>query len=413
MFPNNRPRLISQRSAAHPASAADPEARDPETAPAPALPPSTPPKQLQQYGLYQDSKWYCNCEPRARATFRTVKKDGPNKDRCFYSCPDKDNGCDFFYWLEEAQKRSGVMGDTGPAATTPSRPGTTPSRPRGNHSIRKYFHTRESNGGPAGQETPSRSRGEVVVVSGDQSPSPPSDGQEHQPAQGGQGATMDRPSTPPPPANRSEQVPAPTTPTRVPKRPREDADDYPLSDFSSGEEEAIEQILSAASGRTNMSPPTTTAETPTRRLPELSSSTSGRPSAIPTPPTRTSLATKRQRVLASTPSAQTPSRPETPQTPHANTAASTEADVSTVLAIVRPHVEPAVLASLEGPLNRIAMKAASAVASREMVREALKDRERRMEALAKRNVALENEVKRLKDGMTKLRGGMMNLYQDT
>lgn len=41
----------------------------------------------------------CTCgQP---ATMFTVKKDGPNKGRRFYRCPNRDNGCGFFLWADD------------------------------------------------------------------------------------------------------------------------------------------------------------------------------------------------------------------------------------------------------------------------------------------------------------------------
>lgn len=271
-----------------------------------------------------------------------------------------------------------------------------------------------------GQETPSR-RGGVMEADDDASPSRAGNGRE---PEGGRGeeCAEDAPATPRAPTRNID--PAPITPIRRPqKRPRED-DEYSLSDFSSGEEEQAEQILSAASRRTNMSPPTAPAATPSRRPDPSEStpvhSTTGSSSTFPTPSTRPSLSAKRHRV-DSTPShpvsnSQTPTNntnPETPQTPNANTAASINADISSILALVTPHLDPSTASQLRAQLGRISMKAESAVAQRKMSRQLLETRDRQMAELKGRNAALENEVRELRERMESVRGGMLNLYQKT
>lgn len=247
-----------------------------------------------------------------------------------------------------------------------------------------------------------------MEVGSDASPSRAADGGE--PECGRKQREEDAPSTPRVPTRRAE--PAPITPIRrPPKRPRED-DEYSLSDFSSGEEEQVEQILSAASRRTNMSPPAAPAATPSRR-PEPSS-------ALPTPSTRSSVGAKRHR-LDSTPSLpvsnpQTPKNntgPETAQTPNANTAASINTDISSVLALVTPHLDPSASSQLQVHLERISMKAESAVAERKMFRQLLDRRDMQVAELKGRNAALENEVRELRERMESVRGGMLNLYKET
>ncbi|KAL2125386.1 hypothetical protein VTJ04DRAFT_1751 [Mycothermus thermophilus] len=58
-------------------------------------------------GEFKDGRWYCACEPRKLASFLTVKKEGKNKGRNFYTCPNpvsSGNQCQFFLWLEDAEK---------------------------------------------------------------------------------------------------------------------------------------------------------------------------------------------------------------------------------------------------------------------------------------------------------------------
>lgn len=261
-----------------------------------------------------------------------------------------------------------------------------------------------------------------MEADGDASPSRAGNGRE---SEGGrrEECLEDAPTTPRAPTGHIG--PAPITPIRRPqKRPREDDDEYSLSDFSSGEEEQVEQILSAASRRTNMSPPTAPAATPSRR-PDLSASPPVRPaagssSAFPTQSTMPSFSAKRHR-LGSSPSqpasnSQAPTNNtnhETPQTPNANTAASINADISSILTLVTPHLDPSASSRLQAHLERISIKAESAVAQRKMSRQLLETRDRQVAELKGRNAALENEVRELRERMESVRGGMLNLYQKT
>lgn len=304
---------------------------------------------------------------------------------------------------------------------TDSAPSTT--TPRKDQSIRKYFQVREQNGDLTGQETPSRTRGSAMVVDGDGSPSRPANRdmrpgeQQRKPAY--------NPTTPLVPANASH--PAAQSHRPLKRRREDDDDEYPLSDFSAGEEEQIEQILSAASRRTNMSPPSVPAETPTRRANQPSSTStpgrkvSGASSALPTPSTRSSLGATRRRILDSNASVRreptTPQhgqhQPTERQSPHTDTAASINADLFSIRALVSPRLDTAASARLEELLTRISMKTKSGASQRDMFREAIEKRGKEALALRARNTALENEVRGLRESMTKLRGGMLDLYKDT
>ena len=58
------------------------------------------------------------CHHGLTSRVRKVKKDGPNKDRLFYCCPnDKENSCGFFEW--KPQEYSPVVEDVGCLFTHP------------------------------------------------------------------------------------------------------------------------------------------------------------------------------------------------------------------------------------------------------------------------------------------------------
>lgn len=57
-------------------------------------------------GLFADGGWLCDCTPRLPAERFKVKKEGPNKDRWFYTCQQSDRKrCGFFLWEDDAKPR--------------------------------------------------------------------------------------------------------------------------------------------------------------------------------------------------------------------------------------------------------------------------------------------------------------------
>lgn len=56
----------------------------------------------------------CKCDPPARAAWRTVNKEGPNKGRNFYACrKPQGSQCDFFEWAEEGGGATGAGAASG------------------------------------------------------------------------------------------------------------------------------------------------------------------------------------------------------------------------------------------------------------------------------------------------------------
>ncbi|KAJ5538629.1 hypothetical protein N7494_008108 [Penicillium frequentans] len=69
--------------------------------------PKSPRSVARLNGLYKESAWYCNCSPDREPAIRfQVKKEGPNRGRWFYTCQ-KPQGqrCTFFLWNEDAEIR--------------------------------------------------------------------------------------------------------------------------------------------------------------------------------------------------------------------------------------------------------------------------------------------------------------------
>ena len=98
----------------------------------------TPPSVKRLDGLWSNDKWWCkrspschftppplntspgNCEPRAHAVIREVRKNTPNKGRFFWTCAR--SKCNFFLWRDQAALR-----ETG-TGTPDSRPPTMTQR---------------------------------------------------------------------------------------------------------------------------------------------------------------------------------------------------------------------------------------------------------------------------------------------
>ncbi|KAJ5769398.1 hypothetical protein N7520_003957 [Penicillium odoratum] len=57
-------------------------------------------------GLFKENAWHCNCPTRERAIRFQVKKEGPNRGRWFYTCQKPQNQrCGFFLWSEDGEQR--------------------------------------------------------------------------------------------------------------------------------------------------------------------------------------------------------------------------------------------------------------------------------------------------------------------
>ncbi|KAJ6114529.1 hypothetical protein N7486_000307 [Penicillium sp. IBT 16267x] len=68
--------------------------------------PKSPRSAARLNGLYKENVWYCNCPTREPAIRFQVKKEGPNRGRWFYTCQKPQNQrCTFFLWNEEAEIR--------------------------------------------------------------------------------------------------------------------------------------------------------------------------------------------------------------------------------------------------------------------------------------------------------------------
>lgn len=424
MFPRStRPGLISQQ----PSPARHQNPSSPNTAPdaiptESQAPPSTPSpkKQSRQYGYYENTKWYCNCEPRARAVIRRTKKDGINQGRCFWKCREFKDGCEFFLWLDEAEE----LQETFAANGEPNQPST---KKRNQESIRKYLEIRPANDcSPQQPQTPTRrpprdAEARAILIPGDNVSEPEWDDDEEEqlPA---------RPSTPPPrvtlpampttPVNRTTHVL--TTPHSKRRRDESpDADDY-LSDLSSDEERQLAALADSVTRQSDMPPP----PRPSSPTPVRTRTVAG----LPTPPTnhksanpsatKGSLGAKRQRVLESSPTRASSSRLQSAayldnliESDDEALSARDEAEIANTMAVLQTHNSPpAVRNAVRSALNKFSARTTAAKARGKMALAAVEERNVKLQ---ERVVALENSLREQREVRVNLRGRLLNLYQDT
>jgi hypothetical protein len=86
-----------------------------------------PPFRSKVKGQFYQGKWYCDCKPKQRAEYHTVKGDTPNKGKGFYKCKlwNKDGDCKMFLWESDAQAREqAAMREN--LRSEPLRPGSKP-----------------------------------------------------------------------------------------------------------------------------------------------------------------------------------------------------------------------------------------------------------------------------------------------
>ncbi|KAH8593636.1 hypothetical protein B0O99DRAFT_207186 [Bisporella sp. PMI_857] len=63
-------------------------------------------------GIFQDGKWFCNCNPRLPAAIFEAKKETKNKGRWFYTC--QRSQCKMFLWRDSAiaREKQAVLDNT-------------------------------------------------------------------------------------------------------------------------------------------------------------------------------------------------------------------------------------------------------------------------------------------------------------
>ncbi|WYZ34759.1 hypothetical protein EsH8_I_001035 [Colletotrichum jinshuiense] len=361
-------------------------------------------------GLFLEGNWYCNCEPRLLAKHQPVKKNGPNKDRLFYSCEKWE--CDFFLWEEDAETRAGES-----TLTLPPRPEETTLVAAADGSM---------------AQVPTPGGGSAVKPA----PRPTST------------AAPAAPEAPPTPATqrsvarqrllnsyfstRSEQAPgeangatgAAETPSRGRKRrvvfesdSDDEEDEYGLGELSPDEEKAInEAVERSAQKLRDAAPPST---------PVGQSATRG--AAQPTPQTvtrtlfpeakrrRTDEAPGSANVSFSTappsPATIRPSSPPPASTPSREEEQQQLDPTEEVMALLEGQkVDYATKQTVRGILERFAMKAKGLAKGRDSVRAALKTKDERIAELQERVTSLESRNRVQREEIADFKASIMDLY---
>ncbi|UZP44391.1 hypothetical protein NXS19_012203 [Fusarium pseudograminearum] len=349
--------------------------------------PRTPKSQKMRLpkGRYSDGNWWCNCEPRQKATLREVKKTGPNNGKLYWKCDD----CNFFIWRDEAQMR-----ETG--LRTPEKAMNLPVTPSRRQSDEDSVYSAES-----------------VEDSSPDTPMPKS------------ARNRTQASSPP----KSSAVPSVIveTPSRGPAKRRRgifEEDEGEFSDLGSDEERQMADIADKSAEKAAQQRYTT---------PSASRSTDAI-SGLPTPSVSRTLfptsESKRQKqvsfdetpsrhtgtmssatVSANTTPSKTPSRQQglTPSSPF-----ETDYDVTDeVMGLLRgKKVDSKTLSSVQNILTTAARRTRGIMLGRDTARASLKAKDEKIATLQERIVELENREKMHRKQMTDIKANLMKMYDD-
>lgn len=428
----------------------------------------------------------------------TVRRETKNKGRSFYSCQkkgDRGNKCDFFLWSEDARQREvdAVFGNNG--AGGPSG-GTTATMPHANSNNKKSamkqttIHTSitpraerrhytertpitsladldfggggggDGGGGSSSSKGKDKGKGASAATAITVSSTTPSAGSATLRANSGSSNNKDAPppedlddsdistdaedelarladAATPGGASHSSTMATATGSKR--KRPSEEevenADEY--SDFSSGEEEQLAEIVGRSEKKQNAfatpalgaartrdvdvtdGMPTPLTGKPVRRVLFSTNTTTA---AAEDPPSTSEAATtgtvssatsKRQRVNEDGDFATPSSSPATAATAAATPGSKTTMTDITheVMALLRGRkLEEPVLRDVRAALDRHAAKARGLERGRDASRQAAKNAEARIAELQARVADLESRQKTDAEARRKLRSGIMELY---
>ncbi|KAF7564085.1 hypothetical protein G7046_g17 [Stylonectria norvegica] len=350
-----------------------------------ALQPPTPKSQKKRLdkGLWKDGEWWCNCEPRKKATLRETKKSGRNAGKLFWTC-NVYPFCDFFLWRDLAKAR-----ETGLAP-----------RPEEDAEAARPAFTQKPLTAFGYQITPGR-RGSDVNA--DAAPDLTDSDEE-----------LD--------ASQPEPATAIDTAMETPcagssKRKRDAFEDDEFSDLSSDEERQLVAIADksaekATAKRVLFTPSTTRTHDIVNGL--------ATPSVARTLFPGSEAKRQKQVSFSDAPSAATPSSHTispglsiTPLAPSSSPADTTYDVASEVLALLRGQkVDSAVLKSVEAVLATAARRTEGLERGRDAVRMSLKARDEKIAALQERIAALENRAKMDNIRRADLKANLMKMYED-
>ncbi|KAG8666090.1 hypothetical protein FPOAC2_11185 [Fusarium poae] len=369
--------------------------RDPQT-------PRSQKKRLPK-GRYSDGHWWCNCEPRQKATLREVKKTGPNNGKLFWKCDD----CNFFLWRDEAKTRENGL-------RTP-RKGNDSARsappPMTQQSLVTYGY----------QVTPSRHQ--VDEDSADNTESGgDSEADTHIPKSDSNrihASGSSKPST-----LLSAAV---ETPSRGPAKRRRDIfeeDEEEFSDLGSDEERQMAAIADKSAEKAvpkRYTTPSTSRSadvisglpTPSvsRNLFPTSNSKRQKQVSFDNTPSRYTDTMSSATVSANTTPSKTPSRQQghPPSSPP-----ETDYDVTDeVMGLLRGQkVDPKILSSVQNILATAARRTKGIMLGRDTARASLKAKDENIATLQERIAASENRERVHRKQMTDIKAGLMKMYDD-
>ncbi|KAF5238064.1 hypothetical protein FANTH_10458 [Fusarium anthophilum] len=361
--------------------------------------PQTPRSQKKRMpkGRYSDGNWWCNCEPRQKATLREVKKSGPNNGKLFWKCDD----CNFFLWRDEAKVReSGLRASRRGSESSKSEP-----PPMTQQSLVSYGY----------QVTPSRRQSDDDSVDSTESGEDSEVDTPMLKSIRNQAQMADHSKLPSPPTAAVE------TPSRGPTKRRRDVfeedEDDEFSDIASDEERQMAAIADKSAEKAAQGRFTTPSTTRTF-------------SGMPTPSVSRTLfptsESKRQKQVSfeDTPSmtsttlttqTQTPSKtPCGTQGPPTSSPPEASYDVADeVMNLLRgQQIDKSVLSSVQSILEAAARRTKGIVLGRDSARSSLKTKDDKIATMQERITALENRERMHRSQMTNIKAGLMKMYDD-
>ncbi|KAF4449981.1 DNA topoisomerase 3-alpha [Fusarium austroafricanum] len=363
--------------------------------------PQTPRSQKKRMskGRYSDGHWWCNCEPRQKATLREVKKSGLNSGKLFWKCDE----CNFFLWRDEAKVR-----ETGFKA---SRSGSDPAKseppPMTQQSLVSYGY----------QVTPSRRQSDEDSADSTES------GEEPEPDTPMPKSMRDRTQASVPP----KQTAAVETPSRGSSKRRRDVfeeDEDEFSDIGSDEERQMAVIADKsaekAAQRRFTTPNTTRSADVISGLPTPSVSRTLFPTSeskrqkqvsFEDTPSRYADTMSSATLSANTTPSKTPSRA---QEPPSSSPPETSFDVTDEVTnrLRGQKIDPNVLLSVQSILATAARRTKGIILGRDSARANLKAKDEKIATLQERIAALENREKMHRNQMTNIKAGLMKMYDD-
>ncbi|KAI8720758.1 hypothetical protein NCS52_00521700 [Fusarium sp. LHS14.1] len=348
-------------------------------------------------GRFSDGHWWCNCEPRNKASLRETRKSGPNKGRFYWKCDD----CGFFLWWDEAKSReTGLKSSEKGESSRSKAPALT------QQSLVSYGY----------QVTPSRRASNTDFEDSTES---------------GEESEQD----PPMPATAKTAEAGPSraaaleTPSRGPtKRKRDvfedDEDEDEFSDLGSDEERQMVAIAdksaekAAAQRRyetpTNMRSTDVISGLPTpvsRTLFPGTDSKRQKQVSFEDTPSRPSVALSSATISAGT----TPSRtPAGPQAAPSSSPPDNGYDVADeIMGLLQGQkVDPSVLRTIKHTLTTAARRTKGIILGRDSARATLKIRDEKIASLQERITTLENRERMHRSQMTNIKANLMKMYDD-